>query len=152
MESERISLRVFAGLILAIGVAVLVWVGIHSPQNSNLFPKCAFLQLSGYYCPGCGGTRCIHSLLNFEVLTALKQNLIVTIIGVPLFLLFAISLARLAVLGKWKSPSVGGPKAGWVLVIVILVFWVLRNIPHPAFEFLRPSETTLNQLEQIQPS
>ena len=35
------------------------------------FPPCAFHSLTGYYCPGCGGTRSLIALLEGKVILSL---------------------------------------------------------------------------------
>ena len=42
------------------------WVGF--------LPECYFYKMTGYYCPGCGGTRAVYSLLHFRLWTAFKYN------------------------------------------------------------------------------
>ena len=61
-----------ATLLLA-GLFVYIYATV-SPESSNLFPKCLFLQLTGFRCPGCGSQRVIHSLLTGDISAAFRYN------------------------------------------------------------------------------
>ena len=55
-------------LLIGLVVAALVVFGFIyfalDPSRSDLFPRCVFLSLTGYKCPGCGSQRAIHALLH----------------------------------------------------------------------------------------
>lgn len=52
-----------------------------------LWPPCLFHVLTGYYCPGCGGTRAFLSLLHGKLLDSLKYHPVV-LYGAGLFFWF----------------------------------------------------------------
>lgn len=43
----------------------------------DYMPPCIFYTVSGYYCPGCGGTRAALALLRGDLLTSLFYNPVV---------------------------------------------------------------------------
>ena len=45
------------------------------PNDQTYYPRCTFHQLTGYHCPGCGGTRCVAALLHGDILQAAAYNL-----------------------------------------------------------------------------
>ncbi|MDE7311407.1 MAG: DUF2752 domain-containing protein [Eubacterium sp.] len=45
-----------------------VWAAAGKPSLARLLPPCLFHQISGYYCPGCGGTRAVRALLHGRLL------------------------------------------------------------------------------------
>ena len=49
----------------AIGIAVLL---ITDFEIISWYPKCDFLSKTGLYCPGCGGTRAVKSLLRGDLI------------------------------------------------------------------------------------
>ena len=110
---------------LCVGVAVLF---VYDPARSSFYPRCLFRALTGLRCPGCGTARALHQLLHGNLKAALLLN--------PLTVLFV------AVLGGWYAmrlgcimvrrapPRVFVPAAWiWGLLAVIVLFWVLRNLP-----------------------
>jgi len=114
-----------ACLCAIVGVAILLY--FFDPKTSGFFPPCPSHFLTGFYCPGCGTLRCIHSLVHGEFLLALRYN-ILTILAFPLLILMTIFP------DKFSSSrfAIG-------LLIVIISFTVLRNIPHYPFDLLAPA-------------
>ena len=100
-------------------------------------PPCPFHELTGLWCPVCGSSRALHSLLHGDAGAAFGHN--------PLFIVLLPLLvwAWLA----WALDSVGGPRLWripakrWVLVAFVaitIVFWVARNLPVHALRVLGP--------------
>ena len=91
---------------------------------------CIIHETTGLYCPGCGGTRMTLSLLKLDIYQAFRYNMLLTI-AIPFIILHLI--CRYIFKLKYKIPN-------WfiyVLIIIVLVFGVLRNIPY--FSFLAPT-------------
>ena len=62
-----------AGLLVFIfGLAVLFF--LLNPSEHQLFPRCIFNTVTGYYCPGCGSQRAIHSLLHLNFAGVVGNN------------------------------------------------------------------------------
>ena len=59
--------------IAVIAIAVCFIIVSYTVKGKEGF-ECAFLTLTGFYCPGCGGTRALYSLLRFDVISAVKYN------------------------------------------------------------------------------
>lgn len=59
------------GVIMAI---VFLIYYTYNPENSSLFPKCPFLLLTNFKCPGCGSQRAIHALLHLDIKSAIAYN------------------------------------------------------------------------------
>src|SRR5664279_1548131 len=69
------SLTVFAVIVLgatAIGAGAVVF--FFNPATHGFYPICLFHELTGWNCPGCGGTRSVYALLHGNVALALKDN------------------------------------------------------------------------------
>ena len=103
-------------LSLVLSVAMLVFLYIWSPHEFRWFPKCPFLALTGYKCPGCGTLRAIHALLHFHFVEAINLNPFM-IAAIPLIVALSVSkrLRFNVVLGR-------------VIVAATIVWWILRNI------------------------
>ena len=74
--------RVVNTLILLISVILFVMIFILDAKI-----PCVFKNTLGISCPGCGMTRAIHEILHFNLLQAMKYN----ILSIPLVLLGIIS-------------------------------------------------------------
>lgn len=106
----------------ALGVVALTYVGLADPHRpGSLFPPCPFRLLTGWYCPGCGGLRMTHDILNADMPAAVTDNVFL-LVGLPL----------LAAWWLWKrsrrQPAFSVPVV--IVIAVAAVAWtVVRNIP-----------------------
>jgi len=129
------SLTLFAVILLgatAIGGGAVVF--FFNPSAHGFYPICLFHKLTGWNCPGCGGTRSLYALLHGNFALALKDNA-----------LFVLLLPAVVLRGAWfNAKKILRRPAGqffpakflWVLLAIAVVFTVLRNLP--AFAFLSP--------------
>ena len=120
-------------LLVAAGALLLLYFFVE-PKN-GILPKCFFHELTGLYCPGCGVQRSLHALLNGHVLDAIDYNLLF-ILFLPLIIFFILAFS----LGR-KHPATSfiyKPVFSFTVVIVVVSFWVLRNIPVTPFSWLAP--------------
>ena len=95
---------------------------------------CLFHELTGLYCPGCGITRMIFSILQFDFYQAFRWNIFLFIL-IPIFLGYGIVYYV-----DWifdKTPPVL-PNWFWnILLFSAILFGILRNIPY--FHYLIPT-------------
>ena len=127
-------LCIFAFITL-LGSLILLWK--LDPSHSRHFPPCPFHYLTGLYCPGCGTLRAMHSLLNGKILQALSFNLL-SMLALPViaWTLFAKWINCVFKVKIWTpKPSPWFSKA---VLITVIVFWILRNIPVEPFSWLAP--------------
>jgi hypothetical protein len=125
--------------LLALGLVALGGVVLYhvDPARQSYFPGCVFHWLTGWNCPGCGTTRALHQLLHGRLGAALGYNPVTPLL-LPLALAWLGAWAVRAWQGRpapsWELP----PRAGWVVLGLVLAFWVLRNIPAYPFTLLAP--------------
>jgi heme A synthase len=97
-------------------------------------------SVTGLHCPGCGTTRSLHSLLNGHFTQSLAYNPL-TLIVLPVVVL---ALCRSLWSWLWDAPLPRGrrvrPYLMWALLVVLLLFGVLRNVPYYPFTLLAPHE------------
>ena len=129
--------RIFAFTGLIAAGTVLVAIGLINPTTSSIFPTCPFRALTGLHCPGCGVTRGMHQLLHGDLLSALDYNALL-IVFVPMIVFFMLTLLSIAIRGRRIRFPGFAPKATWGLLVVLLVFGVLRNLPFYPFTILAP--------------
>lgn len=102
---------------------------------STAMPGCLIHELTGWHCPGCGGTRCAVHLLNGNLSKALAMNVAVVVI--------AFAGAGVLSSSVWREgqgrPAKGVPPwLAWSLAGFLVAFTVLRNLPWWPFTLLAP--------------
>ncbi|MDG4668821.1 DUF2752 domain-containing protein [Mycobacterium sp. 236(2023)] len=115
--------KILAGLgIGAVAAGALAYVGIGNPHSPNfMFPPCPFHELTGWFCPACGGMRMTHDLLHGDVAAAFVDNAF-ALIGLPLLLVWV--LVRRAQSKRALTVPV------YVVIVGAAVAWtVVRNLP-----------------------
>ncbi len=122
-------------LLLILGVAVLFF--ILDPTKYNIFPHCMFHSLTGAYCPGCGSQRALHSLLHLRLGEVVSYNFLFLPAG--LFILYHYLHPLLNKTFQLKLPNLFYKKnTPWVVLTIVLLFWILRNLPWYPFSVLAP--------------
>lgn len=112
-----------AGVLLVLAVVYATF----DPAAGGAFPRCAFHLATGLDCPGCGGQRALHALLEFRPLDALRANPL-TVIVLPLVL---IHVVRWLVGRGTDGPlsAIGRSRfAAWATLAVVVVFGIVRNL------------------------
>lgn len=95
------------------------------------FP-CSFRLISGYYCPGCGGTHAVCALASGDFITCVKEHAFVfyTAAGLTLFVLWNTfcSLYNKKT-GSAKIPVMHFHTAYiYIGIIIIFVQWIAKNV------------------------
>lgn len=119
---------------ILIGIAVLSLLSLYfffEPVQGSLFPECPFYAYTGLYCPGCGSQRATHDLLHLNILEAIDHNPLM--MGVLFFAGTSFLISR-----SFYYKILYSPKTPWVLLIIVVVFWILRNLPLYPFTLLAP--------------
>jgi len=113
--------------IVAIAGSLLYF--FYNPSYSNFFPRCIFHSLTNLDCPGCGSQRAIHALLNGHMVEAADFNLLV-VLFLPLLVYSAIVAIANAFFNRaWKQNIFYSVAFTKIVFVVVLLFWILRNIP-----------------------
>lgn len=116
------------GLMLALAAFVCMVLLIAPPGSprAKWLPKCMVYQNTGLYCPGCGCTRALSALLHGDLKASLHNNLLL----IPASLLAAILIVKPGI--TLRRP------VAIAVVVIIVAFTVLRNIPCAPFTALAP--------------
>lgn len=114
------------------------------PTDASFYPKCQLHSLTGLHCPGCGMTRFASALFRGDLPQAAAYN-VVGVVLVPIVALWALQQLWAWLWGvpsrRWFSPKWHG-RVSAVVVGVLMVFFVLRNVPIEPFTLLAPHELT----------
>lgn len=132
ISSSRARWTAVMLVLMAAGLASILY--LFNPSIHSFYPVCQFHRLTGLNCPGCGATRAAYALLHGDLVAALRDNALL-VFGLPLLL----ARGGWFALNRWRGRPAGDfIPARWLilLLIVVLAFGVLRNLP--PFAFLSP--------------
>ena len=124
-----------AGIVLLAGG--LFYLYFFNPVTMKAYPTCIFHRVTGLHCPGCGSTRAVHSALHGDFRKALAYNpaivlLLAAAVGAGLYYGYLYFARR-----RKALPSLSA-KLGKALIVALLVYWLLRNLPFEPFSWLAP--------------
>lgn len=111
----------------------------YEESDSGWSIQCGVYQVTGLYCPGCGGQRAFHYLLHGEIGKSLRYNALF-IVSIPFFLyLYYILVSVYLLKGKYNAKGFLFSKNFAIIFLLILfVYFILRNIPFSPFTYLIP--------------
>ncbi len=114
--------------VIALVAVVVVIYRNHNPLESNLFPKCGFYVMTGYKCPGCGGQRAVHYLLNGEFRESFRQNPMFHIGALYVFVVLLLKSPLMYPKHTRLLNALTGIHACMIWFVGIVAFWILRNV------------------------
>lgn len=115
--------------------ATLVLRNVNPYADGNPLPSCPLYALTGLYCPGCGSTRCLHSLVHFDLHGAMAMNPLL-VISLPFLLLMLLNGAGIRPRALDPLMRVLAHPVFWL--VVLICYAVLRNLPWAPFAMLAP--------------
>ncbi len=127
--------RLWVAPVAAAVAAAGALIYIVDPSKAWWMPTCLFHQLTGLYCPGCGTGRALHKLAHGNFVAAWRLNPLM-IVAIPVLIYLIAKSSAPTRPGKEYDPLPNW--LPWTIIGVILVFWVVRNIPTYPFTLLAP--------------
>lgn len=111
------------------GAAVVAVAVLHfrDPHAHAAYGLCPFHEVTGWWCPGCGGLRAVNDLTNGDLVGSLHSNVLL----LPLVLVATLAWVRWVVLrSKGSTARIAlGRTAVIVLPTLVVAFTVFRNTP-----------------------
>jgi hypothetical protein len=118
--------RTFIGIAMSVLLGGLAVVYSFPPTEYSFYPRCPIYLTTHWLCPGCGSTRALHSLLHFDIQSALHYNALFTLLF-PLVCLWLGFIAYRTVRYD-QFPKLAFPRSLAVgLGVTVLLFTVARN-------------------------
>lgn len=134
-KKKSLRILIVAGAAIA-ALAGAVYLYFHNPHSYPL--PCVFYSLTGFYCPGCGAGRASYSLLHGRFLDAFCYNPVMTVL-LPLLALYVAARAiDWAIRGGDHIDQKISVKFVAGILIFVLLFGIVRNIPVYPFNLLVP--------------
>ena len=99
----------------------------------HIYIHCSIKTITGLYCPGCGITRMLLSIIQLDFYQAFRYNPLL-FITLPIFIIFFLN----ALITK-KEPLYNkiSNKVWTIIIIIFIAYGILRNIPF--FDYLAPT-------------
>jgi hypothetical protein len=126
--------RLLAGAAAAGIAAAGIAAHLVNPARDAWLPKCPFHELTGLWCPGCGSTRAACALMHGNVAEAFRHNVLFLPAIAALIWAWAAFALRAAFPQLRSSPWLASPFSWrsrwlWALPVIVVAFWVVRNVP-----------------------
>jgi len=125
---EMIKITTIFFVTAAILAAVTIYH--HPPGQNPYYPPCFFKKWTGYDCAGCGSTRACFQLMHGNIRQAADHN-IMLLLFIPVM-----AIGLLNAFGKKMQVAWQYLNKPLIVLCFILLFWIIRNIPFPAFMWL----------------
>ena len=110
-----------------------------NPSDHSFFLFCPFKYCTGYDCPGCGSQRAIHQLAHGNFSSAYRFNPLM-VLSIPLVLYgFGIKVWNYLYSTEHRVKLFYSNFFIYTYFIIVLLFWILRNLPIEPFKHLLPS-------------
>ena len=111
---------------------------VFNPASHSIFIPCPFKFATGYNCPGCGSQRAVHQLLHGDLLKAFGLNPLL-ILSLPLiFYGLGAAIWNFIFDTKLRVKLFYSNLFIYIFFGIVLLFWIVRNIPYPPFSYLAP--------------
>ncbi len=126
-------------LLIAATVPVLALLYFFADARySGFFPRCPFYTLTGLLCPGCGSQRAVSALLHGKIIEAINDNILLVTSLPLLFYSLYINLLNIFRTKQATQQIFYSPVFVKVVLVVVVLFGALRNIPAYPFTMLTP--------------
>ncbi len=140
MMSPKLMKRILVyALAACLPIAFFIFFHDFYHDHSPFALPCLFHQLTGLWCPGCGGQRALHFLLHGQFLTALRHNVLVPfVVAGGLYLYYMIIESWILGNQRLLNSFHISPRYAGYFIIFLALYAMLRNIPASPFVYLAP--------------
>ncbi|MBP3549689.1 MAG: DUF2752 domain-containing protein [Rikenellaceae bacterium] len=119
--------KVWLGITVAVVLIAAAAIYYTFDPATTPFPRCPFLVLTGWECPGCGSQRAIHSLLHLDIAAAWRYNAML-VLSIPYVVLLLVAER----LGRRRQSRLyrvlNSEVLIWSYFALVVAWWILRNV------------------------
>lgn len=120
----RRALIVLVTLFIAIMAGVVYFA--YDPSQSQFFPRCVFLSLTGWQCPGCGSQRAIHALLHGDLASAWHYNAAL-LVALPVLGVYLVGEIKRTTWPNYYR-AISHPIVIYIILGALIAWWIGRNL------------------------
>ena len=137
MQNNMLKIKVIMLILGVIGsiIGILILYYIHLTYNIGLI--CIYNKITGLYCPGCGMTRAVYSLLNLDIYQAIRYNVFAVILLPILIIYFCGGIYAWLFNTKNYIQKIIPTKFWVIFAILLILYGAIRNVPY--FSYLAPT-------------
>ena len=137
LSHRKKALRIAVGVGVPLALSALIFACLVLKNT----PPCLFYEITGLYCAGCGTGRALLAILRGELYAAFRFQPLLFILS-PLLAYYCIKQYVAFVFGRdvLPFPTIKNRFFGIFLLVLILAYWILRNIPVFPFNLLAPNQ------------
>lgn len=126
----------FAGLGIGfLSLISIILIFTHNIPIIDSLPVCTFYDVTGYYCPGCGGTRAVMAMLQGKIWTSIYYHPFVVYMTVYYILFEGSHTLDILTHGKIKGIRFC-PMYFYVGIALIIIQWLIKNYLKFKFGFI----------------
>lgn len=128
-DIARVSRKIFyIGLFLGV-LGLLCLLGLHffGIALREILPPCSLYSLTGFYCPGCGGTRACYALAQGHILESMRAHPLVSYLAAGYIVYMVSHLLDIMTHGRIRG-FYFCPYFWYVGVGILLIQFVVKNI------------------------
>lgn len=136
MDSKK--LLNFILMVVFLG-GIFIFYYLYNPSEHSFFLSCPFKYATGYHCPGCGSQRAIYQLAHGNLGSAFSFNPLM-VLSLPM-VIYGVGIKAWNYLFSTQY-SIGLFNSNFFIYTfftIVILYWVLRNIPLAPFSLLSPS-------------
>lgn len=125
MEIEQLFYKL-GKVFLVLSVVAVIALWITDYKIISWIPDCAFLSITGLYCPGCGGTRAVKSLLRGDIVRSFIYHpfVIYCVVAYIVFMLYEFIKKHFKTVHKVFPVEI----VIYIGVGVLLLQWVVKVV------------------------
>ena len=134
--TNKTTLRILVGVGVPLALISLAFICLALGNT----PPCLFYELTGLYCVGCGAGRAFISLLHGKIYAAFRFQPLMMLM-LPIIAYYCLKQYIAFVFGRdiLPFPTIRSRFVGIFVLVVIVAYWILRNIPVFPFNLLAPT-------------
>ena len=115
-------------VLLGVGALYFVFVKLTGIHISDIMLPCMLIVWTGWYCPGCGGTRAVKALFRGEILTSFVYHPVVPFAGaVAVWFMISQTIERVSK-GKCRIGMHFSDKYLWIILVIIIINFIVKNV------------------------